>query len=903
MIKLLALALLSNLLSLSAAPDRIAATTLNVPDSPPAGGLTLEPAFPGLSFNQPLCIRSTPGNSSRLFIAEKTGDLEVIPDVTSTNPSKVRFLDVDGIINSRPNETFQSSGEQGLLSVAFHPNYPANGYFFTVYVLNVNGTRYQRLSRWHDPNPNDNTADPNSEEVLIEMRNQAANHNGGDIHFGPDGYLYMSWGDEGLGNDDLNNGQFLDKDFWNGLMRIDVDLEPQDYTASDGTGNDDANIAPNSHPAIVLHNGNPLYEVPADNPWVGATSFNNQTVNPNNTRTEFFAIGFRNPWRFSFDSLTGELWLGDVGQGAFEEVSLVKTGENHGWAFWEGDALGAHANETINGATRFDVTHTRPVWDYARGSGSFQGRSVTGGVVYRGTRIQSLIGKYIFADYAVGNIWSLERTSTPGSPNVERLLGEPRIAAFGTDPTNQDVLLADLEDGIIHRLVVTPPNPGTFPETLAETGIFSDLSTLTPNPGVVAYDINLPFWSDHALKQRWFAIPNTTDQFTYQPNNTWDSPVGTVWVKHFDLETTRGNPATKKRIETRLLVRTASGSYGVSYKWNDAGTNATLVSEAGEDLSLNIQTQSGTITQSWRIPSYAECATCHTSQANHSLSFNTPQLNRTGTIGGETGNFLTLLQEAGYINPGSLSNPDLLPAHPALDDDTYSLEARVRAYLDVNCAYCHQDQGSAPASWDGNSHLSLSQTMIINELPSGTILNPADRLIVPGQPNRSVILNRVASTNGYTRMPALGTNIIDQQAVQLLTDWIGQEATSSLTYEDWRLANFGNLTSPEGNPTANPDNDSQNNLSEWLALTNPNDPSSTFHPSLVSAGPSPSLQLPAIPGRRILIEHSLNLENNTWAPWPMPGNNGTPRNPNLMHQFTLPTPETQEFFRLRIEPN
>jgi hypothetical protein len=204
----------------------------------------------------------------------------------------------------------------------------------------------------------------------------------------------------------------------------------------------------------------------------------------------------------------------------------------------------------------------------------------------------------------------------------QRLLGEAGIAAFGTDPSNQDLLLADIGDGIVRRLITTT-SPGTFPATLSATGLFADLSDLSPSPGLVPYNVNLPFWSDHAIKSRWFVVPDGTSQFTWSQENPWTLPTGSIWVKHFDIEMQRGVPASKKRIETRLLVKNAGGAYGVSYRWNVAGTEATLVEDGGVNFPLAITEGGSPAPQTWRIPSRAECMVCHTPQAGHALSFNT----------------------------------------------------------------------------------------------------------------------------------------------------------------------------------------------------------------------------------------------------------------------------------------
>ncbi|MGJ8696585.1 MAG: PQQ-dependent sugar dehydrogenase [Verrucomicrobiaceae bacterium] len=1082
-----ALFTLASTLAASAGP-RVANTTITLPSEPPASVIEVQTAFPGLSFSSPLCLRSPDGDTKRLFICEKTGDLELVPDVSAANPTKTIFLDLDQILASR-GESLLTGSEQGLLSVAFHPDYQNNGSFFIVYNVSSGGTNYQRLSRWHDPDLADTAADPTSEEILIEQRNDAGNHNGGDLHFGSDGYLYMSWGDEGAANDTLNNSQFLDKDFWSSITRIDVDLEPEDYTPSDGTGNDDTNLRPNTHPAIKLVNGNPLYEVPADNPWVGATTFNGVSVNPTQTRTEFFAVGLRNPWRFSFDN--DELWIGDVGQGAREEVTIALIGSNHGWAWYEGDLSGPKFNSTINGASRTNSTHNPPVWDYARGNGEFQGNSITGGFVYRGTNIPSLTGKYIFGDYVSGNVWALERTDTPGEPEVQRIAGEGGLAGFGPDPSNGDILMADVSGNQIHRLVARDDDPG-FPDTLSSTGIFSNLATLTPNPGVVPYDINLPFWSDHALKQRWFAIKNTSDLITYAEDQPWTFPNGMIWVKHFDLELERGNPATKKHLETRVLVRNqiaevvststlisegasakylvptnaslestwmttafddsswptantgigydenstylshfgtggnlgnalngqntsfylrvpfnvtdaasigqltlrmkyddgfvayfngqrvtdanppeddsppqaltweseasgdnpdgsatsfqdfnissfthllqdgqnilaiqglnngigssdmlitpeliggianfTDGIYGVSYKWNEAGTEATLVGTAGENIELTIDTPDGIQAQTWNIPSRSSCNTCHLPEAGLALSFNTPQLNRTGTIEGSSGNLLTLLFTSGYLD--TLPNlPDALPKHIGPTETDYSLEARVRSYLDVNCAYCHQDPGIEPLTWKGNLALTIAQTNLINTLASGGTEHPDDRLVVPGNPTRSILLSRVAATNGYTRMPPLATNETDTANIQLLTDWILQEATSETTYHAWRIARFGNDTSPQGEPTADPDADGASNQTEWLTLTNPTDPSDLLTTTILQNSSNIEIDLPPFSNRSLIIQRSTDLSN--WQRWTAPGNNALPRNPAQPTQtLTAPASGTQEFFRYQIE--
>jgi uncharacterized repeat protein (TIGR03806 family) len=844
-----------------------------MPTAPPPQQITLANAFPGRTFTSPLGLASAPGETNRLFVIEKGGDIEVIPNLGA--PSNSIFLNLDALVNGRTNapaEVFQTSSEQGLLGLAFHPNYATNRRFFVVYSVTVGGNRVQRLSEFTTSPSNPNLALTNSERVFLQQPNDAENHNGGDLHFGPDGYLYMSWGDEGNANDTLDNSQTITKDFWSSITRIDVDLESQDYTVNDGGPGDDANLRPNRsqflpiHPAIVLDgSGNPRYEVPADNPWVGATNFLGSPVAATNVRTEFWAVGLRNPWRMSFDPATGALWCADVGQNAREEVNRIVRGGNYEWAFREGFLTGPKWNAPSR-PTNWTGSHP-PVWDYTRGSGTLQGFSVTGGVVYRGNRIPSLAGKYIFADYVSGNVWSLD--DSVSSVAVERIAGEGGIAAFGRDPSNGDVLLADLDSGVIRRLTAQAVSGG-FPATLAATGLFADPVALVPNPGLVAYDVNLPFWSDHAKKRRWFGVPTTSPLITFSREGNWTYPDGTIWVKHFDLETTRGNPATARRLETRVLVRNSTGAYGVSYRWNTNGTAATLADAAGEEFDLNIIDNGVPAVQRWRIPSQAECMTCHSPQAGHALSFRTRQLNRPGEIAGVPGNFIRRLFDTGYLSGIDATAPDL-PRHVAPTETAYSLETRARSYLAVNCAYCHNPGGTVPAAWDARSHPPLFDTGMVNGAV-GSPLNPDDRLLVPGNDDRSVMVNRTAARNGYTRMPPLGSSVIDQGGVQLLIDWIRVELPARQSYAHWRIARFNSSTSAEGEANNDADADGRTNMAEFLAGSDPRVADAATTPQVSTAAGLARVSFPAMSGRSVVIQTSPNLRD--WSTWSASGNDG-----------------------------
>ena len=619
--------------------------------------------------------------------------------------------------------------------------------------------------------------------------------------------------------------------------------------------------------------------------------FNGMSLPAANVRTEFFSIGLRNPFRFSIDATTAEIWLGDVGQNAREEVNLATNGANFGWSWREGSIAGPNAGEALPG-----FTYTNPLYEYSSGSGPFQGHSVTGGVVYRGANLPALTGTYIFGDYQDGNLWALRRNGA--QTTIERLTGDAGQVAFHADPSNGDVLMVDIQENRILRLIAGT-DTGNFPATLSATNLFADLSTLSPAPGLLPYTPNLSFWSDHAIKRRWFIVPDALGTMTCTREGAWTYPEGTIWVKHFDLETTRGNPATAQRIETRLLVKNSTGSYGVSYRWNPAQTEATIVADAGADFPINVIENGIPRIQNYRIPSRSQCLTCHNPAAGHALSFNTRQLNLSANINGFTGNQLDLLTQAGYFSNTPVS-PNLLPRHLRPTETAFPLETRVRSYLDVNCANCHRSGGSAPASWDGRAPLTLTETLLIHGAATnsgGDILN---RLIVPGDPTNSIVLSRVSLTNGFTRMPPLGSSELDQSAISLLTEWISTALPAQQTYAQWRLAQFGSSVSAIGEPQFDADFDGHSNYEEFLANTAPQNAASLFTPSILLQGNAVTLSATLPANRSCQIETSTDLGN--WQLWDMPGNGGLPTTTGSVN-FTGPASSERQFFRFLLREN
>ena len=737
---------------------------LSLPAELSSGTYRTEEAFPGLEFADPVAIVTPPGESNRLFIVEQIGRIAVIPDLQ--NPTKQTFLDIQGIVRSNGNE-------EGLLGLAFHPEYHASGQpgyrqFFVFFQTTISNQRYWRLSRFNVSAGDPNVADAGSEVPIITQRDQAGNHNGGDIHFGDDGYLYIAVGDEGRANDFYDNSQHIDKNFFGAVFRIDVDQSP-------------SNPVPNSHAAV--HSG--TYRVPADNPFIGATSFNGQAVTPSNVRTEIWAIGLRNPWRMSFDRPTGRLFVADVGQGLYEEIDILSDAvfadnggiRNYGWSYREGFH---DFNNGPGGATPpAGFAHIDPIHEYPRS----QGRSVTGGLVYRGTQYPELAGDYVFSDYISGRIWAME---DPGGPNqeVEQIATDSEIAGFGIDPSTGDILLADdnsnrQNDDRIKRLVYDVPAGSNLPTLLSDVGAFENLANLDPAQGVVPYDINVPFWSDNATKTRWFTLPDNGGRMIWSSNFNWSFPKGQTWIKHFDLDLDRDNPGTVvRRLETRFLVRTATDFYGITYRWNDAQTDAELVDEDGLSEDFTITEGGQAVTQTWTYPSRNDCRTCHTAVGGIALGFNTRQLNRDFDFGTGNENQIAHFETAGYFvnNP---PDPGGLPKMYAADDTSATIEDRARSYLAANCVQCHQPGGPALGSWTARPDIATAATGIID----GALINynsdSFNRVLAPGDPARSMLISRLTAVGDHgsqvAAMPPLATSVINQEAIDLLTQWAESE--------------------------------------------------------------------------------------------------------------------------------
>lgn len=558
-----------------------------------SGSWSAVPAFPDVTFINALGICELPGqpsNARRMVVWEREGRVYSIPkDAAATNGDKVLMLDISA--------QCQGWDDSGLLALAFHPNFGSgptnNRYVFIYYTYVTPGTVTgsptarpntfkpcrDRLVRYTvDTN---GVVEPASETIFIDQVGASVWHNGGGMFFHPDdGFLYLTNGDDAQAT---LNSQRLDRGLFGGVLRIDVDQRG---------GSISKPIARQPMPSgSVTQN----YYIPLDNPFVGQP----------NTLEEFYAIGLRSPHRMTIDHVSKRIFIGDVGLANWEEVSIIEPGEsalNFQWDKIEGP--GADLTPPYIGTNR------RPVIAYSHSEGS----AVIGGYVYRGAEFAAdLGGRYIFGDNGSGIVWYLDESTSPatkvplctvptgsGPSSGSNYVG---LSSFGQDADNE-LYLCQMSSlgGRIYKLARSGTPPPALPQTLSATGLytpgtFGNNNALTAVTGFHTYDVINPLWSDGADKQRWFAIPSGT-HIGYAPTGDWTFPNGSVWLKHFDLQTDDTNPTLRKRLETRVLVKDAEGRvYGMTYKWRPDNSDADLITTGlTEDVVINGEVELGPLT-------------------------------------------------------------------------------------------------------------------------------------------------------------------------------------------------------------------------------------------------------------------------------------------------------------------
>jgi len=418
----------------------------------------------------------------------------------------------------------------------------------------------------------------------------------------------------------------------------------------------------------------------------------------------------------------------------------------------------------------------------------------------------------------------------------------------------------------VSRLIYSnnPTQGQPLPPTLAQTGAFSDLAALTPAAGIVPYDLNLPFWSDYALKSRWFSIPDLNDTMTFSAAGNWSFPNGTVWIKHFELELTNGVPASRRRLETRFLVKNDHGVHGFTYRWNEPQTDATLVGEGGTDELIAVFNADGSPLreQVWRYPARSECLQCHTPAGGFAAGFNTVQLNRAHDFGDGPTNQLEVMSKVGYFD-AAVTGVHALPRLARSDETDSSLERRVRSYLQANCVQCHQPGGSAQGNWDARIATATDDADLIDGSLVNNLGDPLNRVLRPGDVTQSILLQKL-SIRGAGQMPPLASSVVDPAGVALLTEWINA-LPDRQTFADWQLATFGSTTAPEAAPDFDGDGDGASNHLEWLTGTDPDDPASAWLIDIDAAGETVNIGFERVAERGFEVQYKTDLISA--APW------------------------------------
>lgn len=656
--------------------------------------------------------------------------------------------------------------EYVIYDIALHPNFPTNGFIF----LGRNGPgdvpRHERSSEVvrYTIDPENGELDPGS--LLRVIGWTSGGHDGAAVEFGENGLLYVTSGDGSNDSDTDNQGQGLDH-LRAKVLRINVDKPGE----------------------------NAPYSIPADNPFVDVSG----------ARPETWAYGFRNPWRMNYDAETGQLWVGNNGQDWLEQVYLVERGANYGWSIFEG------SKEFRPTRKRGPTPISGPTLEHHHQ----ESRSLTGGVVYRGSKLAKIDGAYVYGDYSTGKIWGAKHDGEKVTWNEE--IADTTLAITDFEQLRGGrLLVADHRSkGGIYELV---PNDAedtsaAFPKNLSETGLFESVADHKVKPTLLPYSVNTPHWMDGAEAARYLILPEDAGDkpFGFHMLNTWNLPSGTAFMQTL---TARG-----KRIETRILAQHDNEWAGYSYRWNEAQTDAELVAAEGATESMDRWAP-------WRFPSRAECMTCHTRAAGFVLGFQTAQLNRDHDYGGFQANQLDVFERLGWLRTnwgtdafaaekqniavstarakeardfklvdelneqrrrefgtrlqrgargGTMlsRSPDRLPrmAHPA--DETADIETRARSYLAANCSHCHRGAGGGNSPFELTFGLDTKNLRIIDEpAVHGIPGMPADDVfVVSTQSKPAVLLTRVA-LRGPGQMPPLCTNTPDTVGTTVLAKWL-----------------------------------------------------------------------------------------------------------------------------------
>jgi len=726
-------------------------------------GVPYEPIFPNLTFDSPLTFNEVP-NTNRIIIGQRDGQLFWF-DKNPTVSTKNVLIDLSDKVGT--------VWDGGFLGLALHPDFgtPGNNYFYTWYTTeDANSEDFPNLyttqscdseEYWgnflmlnrYEMDPNTFAVAESSEQTLIKLRMYGTTHRGGGLLFGDDGFLYLTTGDQTA----YKKAQDITNNLDGGVLRLDVN---QDNTKS----HPPVRTMPADHGFSDEITGNG-YWIPNDNPFLSPSGENFE---------EYYSLGHRNPHRMTKDRATGDLYVGEIGGSRHEEINVIKKGSNYGWPVYEGLFINRNCVPDLLNS----MLHERPLTFFPR----TEANAVIGGYVYRGTEMPELEGKYICADYGNGEeIWTIDIDT--GDYTQLGSFSSTNIISFGED-LQGELYIMKLGVSPLYKMISKDNPSSQMPDLLSETGAFKNLSTLEPADGLIPYDLVESFWSDGALKKRWLGIPNdgihdtAGEKIVYSEDDVWNFPVGSVLVKHFELPIDERDPTITKRLETRFSVKASNGNfYFTTYKWNDQGTDAVLLT-SGLDETINVNFADGSAgTETWTYPSNADCISCHNPTTGGTLGTRTRFLNKDFTYPktGRTANQLVTLSHLGILNEAIVDGDvGSFLTSKALNDPNASIDEKARSYMDLNCAHCHRPGTGNRGNFDMRLKLDLTQTGLLTAAPYQSLGIPNEKIVDPGNPETSILYHRANSTDPTIMMPPIAKNKIDEQAVQLLNDWISQ---------------------------------------------------------------------------------------------------------------------------------
>jgi uncharacterized repeat protein (TIGR03806 family) len=701
-------------------PPLTTSTVIGSPEPPPP--YRVKRVYPNFSPSYPIMAKAIPGTDQLLVITETLPYLETF---------LYRIKDDPAVTSADAVKLMDTKGV--AYDFAFHPKFAENGFIYVGWNTEASKNNFTRITRFHlDPKP-PYALDLASARTIIEWPSHG--HNGGAVCFGADGMLYVTSGD-GTSDSDLNlMGQRTDA-LLSKVLRIDVD-----------------------HPE-----GARPYSSPPDNPFVGNPVF----------RPETWAYGLRNPWRITCDTATGQIWVGNNGQDLWEQAYLVRKGANYGWSVVEG------GHEFYPNRQAGPTPISKPTVDHPHS----EFRSLTGGIVYRGSKLPDLVGAYIYGDYSTGRIWAVKHDGDKILWHKELARTTLKITAFGAD-SHGELIICDHQpvgQGALVTLEPTPADhrPSTFPKTLSASGLFESVKGHRMVPGVIPYSVNAPFWSDGLHKERFLALP-PEGKISYTRTGGWVFPDRTVLVKSFAAEGEPGKPNSREWVETRFLTKQDGEWFGYSYAWNADQSDAVLIDAAGSDRPI----MTGAGRQTWHYPSRTECMTCHSRAANFVLGLCELQMNKEHGYPSLTpDNQIRVLEHlrlfevkpkpevSGPVKPCPVPPPEEWRALVDPYDTSKSLDQRARSWLHTNCGICHVENGGGNARMELGFMTSPDKMRVLDVLPMHTTFGLTDaRLIARGHPERSVLLHRVGM-RGPGQMPPASSNRVDEKAVELLRTWI-----------------------------------------------------------------------------------------------------------------------------------